>query len=74
MLKSINEKLDDIKSEQSMARDEMRKLREDMTPWIEAYEGVLAGKRILIGLASVLAALGTIGIGIVWLLNYIRHG
>lgn len=67
MFKSIDDKLESILKEQ-------RQLREDMKPLLEAYDGLVFGKKIIIGLASILAALAAIGAAVMWLLGYIRHG
>lgn len=40
----------------------------------EAYDSVMFGKKFLIGLATVIGSIAVIGGGILWLLNYIRHG
>ena len=41
---------------------------------VDAYDSVLFGKKFLIGLATVVGSFAIIGGGILWLLNYIRHG
>lgn len=59
-------------------------LRKDITPVIEiapklntiveAYDSVIFGKKFLIGLATVVGSLAAVGGGVLWLINYIRHG
>lgn len=59
-------------------------LRKDITPVVEiapklntiveAYDSVIFGKKFLIGLATVVGSLAAVGGGILWMLNYIRHG
>ena len=49
-------------------------LEEKLDPIIEAYTSVIFGKRFLVGVATVVGSLAAIGGGVIWLLNYIRHG
>lgn len=42
---------------------------------VEAYDSVLFGKKVLVGLASVVGSLAAIGAGVLWLLTNLRnHG
>ena len=49
-------------------------LEKSLAPILEAYNSVIFGKKFLIGLATVVGSLAAIGGGILWLINYIRHG
>lgn len=49
-------------------------LEKRLDPIIDAYDAALFGKKFLVGLASVVGSLAAIGGGVLWLLNYIRHG
>lgn len=49
-------------------------LTKRLDPIIEAYDSVLFGKKFLTGLAAVVAAIAIIGGGIIWVINYVRHG
>lgn len=59
-------------------------LRKDIAPLVEAapklqeivdaYDSVLFGKKFLVGIATVTGSLAAIGGGVLWLINYIRHG
>lgn len=40
---------------------------------VEAYDSVLFGKKVLVGLATVVGSLAAIGTGVLWFFNNIRH-
>lgn len=64
--------------------ESVKALQEDIKPLVEiapklhdiveAYDSVIFGKKFLIGLATVVGSLAAVGGGVLWLINYIRHG
>lgn len=49
-------------------------MEKKLDPLVEAYDSVIFGKKFLIGLATVVGSLAAVGGGILWLIDYIRHG
>lgn len=49
-------------------------INSQIRPLVEVYDGALFVRKFVLGLASVIVALGMIGAGVIWLINYIRHG
>lgn len=47
---------------------------QQMKPLVEVYDGALFVRKFVIGLASVVLAVGSLGAAVIWLINYIRHG
>lgn len=64
---SLGQKIDDL-------TERFGALEERLEPFFDAYDSVIFGKKFLIGCATIFGSIAVIGGGILWLLNYIRHG
>lgn len=45
-----------------------------VAPLLEIYNGALFAKKFVIGLSVVVLAIGAVGGGVIYLVNWIRHG
>lgn len=72
--RSILDVMNEMKEQLKDIRDEQTKQGLVLGPLAEAYDGVIFGKKLLTGTASVVIALAAIGGGVIWLVNSaIRH-
>lgn len=73
MSEQINKLSESVKSlERSMGP--IVDMAPKLTQIVDAYDSVIFGKKFLIGLATVVGSLAAVGGGVLWLLDYIRHG
>lgn len=73
MSEQINELSKDVKSLEVSMRPVVL-MAPKLIQIVDAYDSVIFGKKFLIGLATVVGSLAAVGGGILWLLDYIRHG
>ncbi len=73
MSKQINELSQSVKSLESSMRS-LVEMAPKLTQIVDAYDSVIFGKKFLIGLATVVGSLAAVGGGVLWILDYIRHG
>lgn len=49
-------------------------MEQRMAPILEVYDGALFAKKFVIGLSILILAIGAIGGGVIYAVNWIRHG
>ena len=54
-------------------REMLVEINKKLDPVVDVYKAVLLSKGFVVGLASVILAIGAIGAGIVWLVNESVH-
>ena len=47
-------------------------IREDLKPLLEAYSGVLFGRKLIIGISSLVLAIASIGGVVMWMIDYLK--
>lgn len=71
---NMQDSLGKLTEEIQELRKEVKTMQTQIKPIVEAYDSVIFGKKFLIGLATVIGSLAAIGGGILWIVDYIRHG
>lgn len=46
---------------------------ESIDPIVAAYDGVLFGKKVIMGISGVIIFLASVGGAVLWLIDFIRH-
>lgn len=62
---ALQDTLNDIQTD-------LKEIKENIKPLTEAYNGVVFGKKVLMGTAGIVMALASIGGGILWLMNALK--
>lgn len=77
----ISRDVNDLSVNLRTNKDDIAELKQDMArlvkqiePLIEVYDGALFARKFVIGLSSIIVAIGLIGGGVIWLVTWIRHG
>jgi hypothetical protein len=58
---------------QEMILENFEKISEKLDPIVEAYGGVVFGKKLLVGVGAAVLAIAAIGGGVMYIVNFFRN-
>lgn len=73
----LSEKIDQLTRSLDALKEDVKPLIQIapiLQEYVELRGSVITWKNLVVGFASLLMSIGTIGAGTIWLIKYIRHG
>lgn len=73
-LEQISKDVGSLTQNMTAISAQVEAVKKQIEPLVEIYDGALFARKFAIGLAAFIIAIGAIGGGVLWFVDWIRHG